>query len=144
MFSRILVAVDGSQPAERALESAIDLAKTYGAKLIILHVTLQRLYAVTPSEAGALAPKVFVGEMQAEGESIIQKAEQHASGKGIDYECKMVHGVAADEIIKSARAEGADLVILGSRGLNEVRAFLFGSVSDRVSHGVKCPTLIVK
>jgi nucleotide-binding universal stress UspA family protein len=90
------------------------------------------------------ASPVFISEMQAEGESIIRKAEQHASGEGIDYECKMVHGIPADEIIKSAHAERVDLVILGSRGLNEVRAFLFGSVSDRVSHHVRCPTLIVK
>lgn len=99
MFSRILVAVDGSQAAERALESAIDLAKRCEAKLIILRVILQRLYAVTPSEAGVLAPTVFVSEMQAEGESIIKKAEQHASGEEIDCECKMVQGVPADEII---------------------------------------------
>jgi nucleotide-binding universal stress UspA family protein len=136
--------VDGSQAAERALESAIDLAKRYEAKLIILHVILQRLCAVTPTEAGVLTPTVFVSEMQAEGESIIKKAEQYASREGIDYECKMVQGIPAYEIIKSAHAEVVDLVILGSRSLNEVRAFLFGSVSDRVSHRVKCPTLIVK
>lgn len=144
MFSRILVAVDGSQAAERALESAIDLAKKYGGKLIILHVVLQKLYAVTPTEAGVLTPTVFVSETQAEGQSIIKKAEEHASSMGVDYECKMVQGIPADEIIKSVQTEKADLVILGSRGLNEVRSFLFGSVSDRVSHRVKCPTLIVK
>jgi nucleotide-binding universal stress UspA family protein len=144
MFSRILVAVDGSQAAERALESAIDLAKKYEAKLIILHVILQKLYAVTPTEAGVLTPTVFVSEMQAEGQSIIKKAGEHANCMGVDYECKMVQGIPADEIIKSVQTEKPDLVILGSRGLNEVRAFLFGSVSDRVSHRVKCPTLIVK
>lgn len=144
MFSRILVAVDASQAAERALESAIDLAKKYNAKLIILHVIMQRLYAVTPTEAGVLTPTVLVSEIQAEGESIIKKAKEQASHAGIDYECKMVQGDPADEIIRSAHMEGANLVILGSRGLNEVRAFLFRSVSDRVSHRVRCPTLIVK
>jgi nucleotide-binding universal stress UspA family protein len=144
MFSRILVAVDRSEVAGRALELAIDLAKRYRAKLIILHVMIQQLYAVTPGQAGVLTPTVFVSEMQGEGESIINKAEERASCEGIDYTCKMTQGVPADEIIKQVQAEAVDLVILGSRGLNEVRAFLFGSVSDRVSHRVKCPTIIVK
>jgi nucleotide-binding universal stress UspA family protein len=87
---------------------------------------------------------VFVSEVQAEGERIIKKAEQHASEEGIDYECKMAQGVPADEIIKCAHAERVDLVVIGSRGLNEVRSFLFGSVSDKVRLHVECPTLVVK
>jgi len=144
MFFRILVAVDGSQAAQRALESAIDLAKRYKAKLIILHVIMQRLHPVTPTEAGVMTPTVRISEMKAEGEEIIRKAERYASRGGVDYECKIVEGNPADEIIKFAQTGQADLVILGSRGLNEVRAFLFGSVSDRVSHRLKCPTLIIK
>ena len=144
MFSRILVAVDASPAADRALDFAIDLAKDNAAKLIILHVVLQCLYPVTHTEAGMLAPAVFVSEMQAEGEGVIRKAEQHAKGKGVDYECKMTQGVPADEIIRLATEQRVDLVVVGSRGLNEVRSFLFGSVSDRVCHHVKCPALIVK
>ena len=145
MFSRILVAVDGSPEAERALDCAIELTKKQGsAKLIILHVILQRLYAVTPSEPGVLAPTVFVSEMQAEGEKILKEAEERASAEGIAYERKMAQGIPAEEIIKTAQTEHVDLVVMGSRGLTEVRAFLFGSVSDKVCHRVKCPALIVK
>jgi nucleotide-binding universal stress UspA family protein len=144
MFSRILVTVDGTPAAERALECAIELTKKHSAKLIILHVMLQRLYAVTPTEAAVLAPTVLVSEMQAEAEGIMKNAEERVRGEGIDYVCKMVQGAPADEIIKWVQAEGVDLVVMGSRGLNEVRAFLFGSVSDKVCHRVKCPALIVK
>jgi nucleotide-binding universal stress UspA family protein len=144
MFSRILVAVDGSPFADRALKCAVDLTKKYAAKLIILHVILRRFYAVTPSEAGVLATTVFVNEMEAEGEGVIKKAGEYAKAEGINYECKLVHGVPADEIVKCAKAENVDLIVIGSRGLTEVRAFLLGSVSDRVYHHVKCPALIVK
>ena len=144
MFSRILVAVDGSPAAEKALESAIELAKKCSAELTILHVILQRLYTVPPSEAGVVSPTVFVSEMQTEGENILRKAEEQATGRGINYQCKIMQGVPADEIVKFANSQAVDLVITGSRGLNEVRGFLFGSVSDKVCHHVKCPTLIIK
>jgi nucleotide-binding universal stress UspA family protein len=144
MFERILVAVDGSPFAERALACAVDIAKKYAARLIILHVVLRRFYAVTPSEAGVLATTVYVKEMEAEGQEIIKKAEEYAKIAGVSYECKLVQGVPADEIVKSGRTEKVDLIVVGSRGLSEVRGFLLGSVSDKVSHHAKCPTLIVK
>ena len=144
MFERILVAIDGSPIAERALACAVEIGRRYTAKLIILHVVLRRFYAVTPSEAGVLATAVYVKELEAEGEEIIKKAEGYVKNAGVNYECKLVQGLPADEIVKVGRAENVDLIVIGSRGLSEVRAFLLGSVSDKVSHHAKCPTLIVK
>ncbi|HUK49799.1 MAG TPA: universal stress protein [Terriglobales bacterium] len=144
MFERILVAVDGSPFADRALACAVDLAKKYASKLIILHVVLRRFYSVTPSEAGVLATTVYVKEMEDEGEAIIKKAEDFAKGSSVNYQCKLIQGVPADEIVKTSTSEKVDLIVIGSRGLTEVRAFLLGSVSDKVSHHAKCPTLIVK
>ena len=144
MFSRILVAVDGSPFSERALKYAVDLGKKYGAKLIIVHVVLRRFYAVTPSEAGVLATTVFVKEMEAEGREIISRAEAYAKSERADYQSQLLQGVPAEEIVKAAQSEKVDLLVMGSRGLSEVRAFLLGSVSDKVGHHAKCPTLIVK
>jgi len=144
MFSRILVAVDGSPYAERALKYAIDLSEKYGAKLIIAHVIMRRFYAVTPSEAGVLATTTFVKEIQAEGKTIIDNAESMARVEGVNFESKLVRGVPAEEIVKISESERTDLIVIGSRGLTEVRAFLLGSVSDKVSHHCKCPILIVK
>ena len=144
MFSRILVAVDGSPYAERALKYAIDLSEKYGAKLIIAHVIMRRFYAVTPSEAGVLATTTFVKEIQAEGKTIIDNAESMAKVEGVNFESKLVRGVPAEEIVKISESESTDLIVIGSRGLTEVRAFLLGSVSDKVSHHCKCPILIVK
>jgi len=144
MFERILVAVDGSAFSDRALTYATDIAKKYAAKLIILHVVLRRFYAVTPSEAGVLATTVYVKELEAEGKEIIKRADDYARNSAVNYECKLVQGVPADEIVKVGQTEKVDLIVVGSRGLTEVRAFLQGSVSDKVSHHAKCPTLVVK
>ncbi len=144
MFSRILVAVDSSPCGERALTQAIDLAKRYGAKLIILHVVVRRLYAVTPSEAGVLATTVFVKEMETEGKMIMSKAEEAARISGVDYVGKLPQGAPADEILKTAEEETVDLIVIGSRRQTDVKAFLLGSVSSKVSHRSKCPVLLVK
>ena len=144
MFSKVLIAVDGSPSAEKALECALDLAKKYGSKLVIVHVVLRRFYAVAPSEAGVLATTVFVKELEAEGGEIMNRAESLAKSAGVEYEGRLLQGVPADEIVRIAQSEKVDLIVLGSRGLTEVRAFLLGSVSDKVSHHAKCPTLIVK
>jgi len=144
MFSRILVAVDGSPFAERALAQAVDLSRKYGSRLLIVHVVLRRFYAVTPSEAGVLATTVFVKEMESEGKKIIAKSEEVVKAAGVAYESKLVRGVPADEIVRLAQAENVDLIVIGSRGLTEVRAFLLGSVSDKETHHAKCPILVVK
>jgi nucleotide-binding universal stress UspA family protein len=144
MFSAILVGVDGSPSAEKALKYAVNLAKTYHARLIVVHVILRRFYAVSPSEAGILATTVYVKELEAEGKDIIGKAQSYVKAEGLDCECRLIQGVPAEEILKTAESEKVDLIVLGSRGLTEVRSFLLGSVSDKVSHHAKCPTLIVR
>lgn len=144
MFSRILVGIDGSPFAEKALKYAVNLAKTYRASLLVVHVFLRRFYAVSPSEAGVLATTVYVKEVEAEGRGIISKAESYVKAEGMECECMLIQGVPAEEIVRIAKAEKVDLIVLGSRGLTEVRAFLLGSVSDKVTHHARCPTLIVK
>jgi len=144
MFSKILVGVDGSPFAEKALKYAVSLAKICHARLIVVHVVLRQFYAVSPSEAGVLATTVYVKEVDTEAAGIISQAQSCVKAEGIDCECRLIQGVPAEEIVKAADSEKVDLIVLGSRGLSEVRAFLLGSVSDRVSHHAKCPTLIVK
>jgi len=144
MFSKILVGVDGSPFSERALNYAVNIAKTYAGEILLVHVVLRRFYAITPSEAGVLATTVYVKEIEAEGQEIIRKAESALKAGGVHYRAMLTHGVPADEIVRIAESENVDLIVVGSRGLTEVRGFLLGSVSDKVSHHAKCPTLIVK
>jgi len=126
------------------LKYAVDLAKTYGAELILLHVLQRQFYALAPSEAGVMSTTVYVKEVETEGKDILSRAESNLKTEGLHYRSRLIQGVPADEIVKVAQSEMVDLIVLGSRGLTEVRAFLLGSVSDRVSHRAKCPTLIVR
>jgi nucleotide-binding universal stress UspA family protein len=128
----------------KALEFAIDLAKKYQSQLVLVHVVMRQIYAINPPEAGVLAGTAIVRELEADGKAILAKGEETAKGQGVLVETRLRQGVPAEELLRAAVDEKVDLIVLGSRGLSQVKAFFLGSVSDKVSHHAKCPTLIVR
>jgi len=144
LFSKILVGLDGSDFSVKALDFAIDLAKKYRSQLVLVHVVMRQIYAINPPEAGILAGTAIVRELEAEGKAILVKGEETVKVQGIPVESRLRQGVPAEELLRAATDEKVDLIVLGSRGLSQVKAFLLGSVSDKVSHHAKCPTLIVR
>jgi len=144
LFSRILVALDGSDYSLKALNFAVDLAKKYQSQLVLVHVVMRQIYAINPPEAGILAGTAIVRELEAEGKAILAKGEETVRAQGLPVEIRLRQGVPAEELLRAAAEEKADLMVLGSRGLSQVKAFLLGSVSDKVSHHAKCPVLIVR
>jgi nucleotide-binding universal stress UspA family protein len=144
LFSKILVGLDGSEYSLKALDFATDLAKKYQSQLVLVHVVMRQIYAINPPEAGVLAGTAIVRELEEDGKAILAKGEETAKAKGIPVETRLKQGVPAEELLRAAVDEKADLIVLGSRGLSQVRAFFLGSVSDKVSHHAKCPALIVR
>ena len=138
------MALDGSEFSLNALEFAIDLAKKYQSRLILVHVVIRQIYAINPPEAGILAGTAIVRELEAEGKAILAKGEEIVKAQSIPVETRLKQGVPAEELLHAAADEKVDLIVLGSRGLSQVKAFLLGSVSDKVSHHAKCPALIVR
>jgi nucleotide-binding universal stress UspA family protein len=144
LFSKILVGLDGSEYSLKALDFATDLAKKYQSQLVLVHVVMRQIYAINPPEAGVLAGTAIVRELEEDGKAILAKGEETVKAKGIPVETRLKQGVPAEELLRAAVDEKADLIVLGSRGLSQVRAFFLGSVSDKVSHHAKCPALIVR
>ena len=128
----------------KALDFATDLAKKYQSQLVLVHVVMRQIYAINPPEAGVLAGTAIVRELEEDGKAILAKGEETVKAKGIPVETRLKQGVPAEELLRAAVDEKADLIVLGSRGLSQVRAFFLGSVSDKVSHHAKCPALIVR
>ena len=128
----------------KALDFAADLAKKYQSQLVLVHVVMRQIYAINPPEAGVLAGTAIVRELEEDGKAILAKGEETVKAKGIPVETRLKQGVPAEELLRAAVDEKADLIVLGSRGLSQVRAFFLGSVSDKVSHHAKCPALIVR
>lgn len=140
MISSILVPLDGSTHAERALTYALDLAKKYEAKVTLVHVVARLIYAFaeTYGDLAALSSK----EMEEEGHRILNRAAEVVKSQQVQASTRVLHGNPAEEIIKES--ENVDLIVIGCRGLTGVKAFLLGSVSSRVSRYARCPVLIVK
>ncbi len=137
MYKNIVIAVDGSDNALRAAEEGVKIAKLeQGAKVHVVSVIAIDVYSdmvYDPIEAHGDAQRELVGPA-------LQKMDE----AGIDVELKLLHGRPADEVIRFADKVDADLVIIGSRGLNALQEFAIGSVSHKVIKHVKCPVLVVK
>jgi len=129
-LSKILVAVDGSESAEKALEYAVQLAKKHKAKVTLLNVGESKLFGFKPEVAREV------------GEHILSDAA--AKVKGLKLNTQLEFGNPAETLIEVAEKGNYDLIVVGSRGLSSVKRFFLGSVSDDVSHHAKCSVLIVR
>ena len=142
MFTNILLASDGSECALKAAAAAGTLASKFTARLTVINV-FHPIPAYGPFRevVNSDLHERYVRELQ---EHAISPVGRIMEGMGVPYQSRRETGSPPAEIIRVAEAEGCDLIVLGSRGLSDVKAFLIGSVSDRVAHHARCPVLIVK
>ncbi|HYZ19006.1 MAG TPA: universal stress protein [Gaiellaceae bacterium] len=140
MYRRILVAVDGSQSAEAALDEAIALARDHGARLTLISVAAPpRLVLAGPY----LAPVPAESQLRQTAEEIVERA---ASLVPDDVAVSTVvrTGPAAQAILERVEAAGHDLVVMGSRGLGGLGMLVLGSVSRDVLARSPVPVHLVR
>jgi nucleotide-binding universal stress UspA family protein len=139
MFTKVLVAIDGSPASEKALAAAVDLAAIYGAELTAIGV------AEVPEVVGMVDE---VDEIRQAAESnfrqICESAVNYARSRGVTLRSIVLRGHAADAIVRYAEREGIDLIVVGEHGHSRIARFLLGSTSDRVSAHSPCTVMIVK
>ena len=141
MFKKILVPIDGSPYSHRALVTALDLAKVFQAETQVLHVTY------TPEALGYTLGKdasVLQDQLAGSGEMLLIASLDEIERDGVEVRVKQVPGHPAAVIVEEALREGADLIVMGSRGYGPIAGPLLGSVSQRVLQKAECPVLIVK
>jgi nucleotide-binding universal stress UspA family protein len=142
MFKSIVVGTDGSETADVALQRAIDIAKLTGAKLHIVSA-----YEPAPAHVGGNQPVAEAAEWSVGSdfkvEAVLERAQDTAAGGELQVEVHAPKGDAADSLIDTAKAQSADLIVLGSRGMRGARRLL-GSVPNKVSHHAPCDVLIVQ
>jgi nucleotide-binding universal stress UspA family protein len=138
-FDNVLVAIDGSEGADRALDCAISLVQRLGGKLTALVVEGKLpAYAATAGE---------VDEVKKEKDAFFQRvldgARDQAKEHGVALQTELVPGHAAEVITQYAKAHGHDLIVIGHRG-HFLGDYLLGSTADRVSHHAHCPVIVVR
>ena len=147
MFQKILIAYDGSVGAERALEKAAELARLTGAALVVLTVYRHHsmLEASISMVRGSLDPGGNLDEaMRDTARNAADYAKSHAKDAGVAKVSAFIKaGQPARTIIAVAKEKGADLIVVGSRGLGSTEGYLLGSVSHKVTGLADCPVLVV-
>jgi nucleotide-binding universal stress UspA family protein len=143
VYTRVLVGTDGSSTADKAVETAANLARQLGADLHI--VTAYRASGGGMGGASGAAMADAGGGAGLQSEAAKQIAEKAAStwGEGVTTQAHAASGGAADAILSTAQSIGADVIVVGSKGMQGARRVL-GSVPNSVAHGAECSVLIVK
>src|SRR5215212_1997261 len=144
--AKILLATDGSEEAVLAAQSAADLAARTGSELHVTHVgkALSQGGFVAGVDVGPL-PTGSQELLDKEAKELLQAQLERMREAGASVtEAHLMSGRADEEIIVRAEQVGADLVVVGSRGLGGVRRALMGSVSDSVVRHAHCPVLVVR
>ena len=125
-WKKILVGVDGSEHAERALKQAIEIAKRFSAEITVVNV-----FHSPPS--------------QETSQDILSKAKKTLENTGVKFKTALVLSVNTPKVITDmAEDEKFDLVVVGSRGIGAIHAFLIGSVCNKICYDSPISVLIVK
>ena len=139
MYTSIVVGVDASPTAQIALERAIGLARLAGARL---HVVSAFEPVPTRVTGGAPAAEEYRVSPSFKADAVLERALSRAGGEGITVEQHAPKGSAGDAFVDVARENDADLIVIGSVGMQGPKRIL-GSVPNRVSHRSPCDVLIV-
>jgi nucleotide-binding universal stress UspA family protein len=141
-FRKILVPVDFSKYSEEALQQAIELAKAFGSELHLLHCYQINPAAVSPY--GIVIPENFEHDVRMAALRRLAEWRDKAIAAG----CKVQEHISAhfptEEIAAVAEQIGADLIVMGTRGLTGIKHVLLGSVAERTIRIAPCPVLTVK
>jgi nucleotide-binding universal stress UspA family protein len=140
---KLLVPVDSSDNAMRALEHAIRLAKEVGDTELVI------VYAHEPPIIyGEIA--VYLSEskarelQQAHSKGILRPAIEKARASGVSFTSQILTGDVAESIVSCAESSGCDGIVMGTRGMSAIGNLVMGSIATKVIHLTKLPVTLVK
>jgi nucleotide-binding universal stress UspA family protein len=145
VFTRIVVGTDGSDTATEAVRQATDLAKLSEATLSIVSAYAPVSKRRTAHEQlDAPADVQYEIGPREDINLVLDSAAAAAKKEGIDAQTHPVEGDPAEAILSVAEQTGADLIVVGNKGMAGARRFLLGSVPNKVSHHAPCSVIIVR
>jgi nucleotide-binding universal stress UspA family protein len=135
-MERIVVGVDGSEVAHRALQWAIDEARQRGAVVEAIHAWHQPFV-----EGYAYMGELPLGHFAGEAQSVLDAAIAAVDTTGVTVEPRVIAGGASQVLVEEAK--GASMLVVGSRGRGGFGGLLLGSVSQQTAHHAPCPIVII-
>jgi nucleotide-binding universal stress UspA family protein len=152
MYSRVLVPLDGSELAQRAVPHAQALARAFGATVHLLQVVSRYVELETLRGAGEaiqaaemsrdLGQRIVTNRIDSAGQYLKQLAGR-LEADGIRSETAVREGAAPEQIPEYAEEQNIDLIVMSTHGYGGIRRFLIGSVTDRVIRSSNVPVLVI-
>jgi len=142
LFTHILVPLDESPYAERALRYAEDMTKQGGGQLSLLVVVHEPPHPSGASQADPVSRRQE--ERPARAERYLQQQAEALRARGVSVNTEVRFGDAADSIIDAATEHGADLIAMSTHGLGNSGRYALGSVALKVLMAAPCPVFMVR
>lgn len=145
MYKHILIATDGSELAQKAVEQGLQIAKLMQSKVTAITVTEPWTAAVSGEWAVAFPVEEYEKASAANAANILEGVQKVAAGLGVT--CEAVHvkdQYPAEGIVEEAKARGCDLIVMSSHGRRGLAKFVLGSQATRVLTNITIPLLIAR
>ncbi len=143
MNNLVLVAVDGSEGGERALDYAAERAKIGGAKILVAYVIEWSPYTFNTPEENAERHMRREQEIERASTTVVDPAASKLAGLGIDHETVVRHGPPSETLIKLAEKYGVQQIVIGRRGQSGIKNLIFGSVAGTLVQTSPVPVVVV-
>ncbi len=141
-FTKILVPVDFSDHSRAALETAAEIATTFDASIHLLHCYQIQPGGIAPY--GIVMPTELYNDLRDAAESRLKEWQEKSSTGGVEVEASLSSNFPSEAIAQTAEEIGADLIVMGTRGLSGIKHVMLGSVTERTIRQAACPVLSVK
>ena len=153
MYKTILVAIDGSEPSNNALDHAVEIASKFKAKLVMLAVVQRVMIPMFPDEGFGGIPlsaakdmAKFQDKMRLVYQNVLDESKEKTKVEHPDLKVEAIlkEGRPSGTITEYAEKEGVDLIVMGSKGIGGYTGWILGSTSRKVVDSCTKPILIVK
>ena len=142
-MSRILHPTDFSSASRAAFTKAVQLARKNRSELVIVHV----LAPIVPTVDGYVTPQIYADVEEASrryGRKQLDALVAKARRAGVRARGLLLEGLVHDRIVRAARTQGAEMIVIGTHGRTGIARFVLGSVAGRVVSHATCPVLTVR
>jgi nucleotide-binding universal stress UspA family protein len=138
LYNKILVPIDGSEHSKHALKEAIKIAKMAKSTITLLNVYPK----TSPKTSTQKQPNTET--LQKNGKNILTEAQKLIETQDIPVETLLLEGDVVNQIIKAAKENHFDLIIVGARGLSKIEEIMLGSISQGVTENAPCPVIVTR